>query len=173
MNKETIYIILRFVIIIAFQVLVLKRVQFSEGVLSYGHLFLYPVLIFILPLKIQRSIVLIIAFFTGLAVDMFYDSPGVHTATLLVTAYARSIVMRVLSPYEGYKTKDNPSIRDMGFTWVLVYTALLLLIHLFTYFSIEAFSAVFIFEIVMRTIFSFILSYGVILLYQIIFRPKS
>lgn len=173
MNKNNIYIILRFVIIIAIQVLILKRIQFEEGVLSFGHLFLYPVLIFLLPLKVQKSVVLIIAFFTGLVIDIFYDSPGVHAATLVFTGYMRNIVMRIITPYEGYKTKDNPSITDMGFSWVVVYTAILLFIHLFTYFSIEAFTMVYIYQIVMKTIFSFLLSFGILLLYQIIFRPKN
>lgn len=173
MDKSTVNIIIRFIVIIAIQVLFLKRIHFDSGILIYGHLVLYPVLIFLLPLKVQKSIVLIIAFFTGLVIDMFYDSPGVHTAALVITAYLRNIVMRLLTPYDGYKTKDIPSIKNMGLSWVFVYTSILLFIHLFAYFSIEAFSMVFIFDIFMKTVFSFFLSIGVILLYQIIFRPKN
>lgn len=173
MNSNTIKTIIRFIIIIAIQVLVLKHIQFDSGILSYGQLILYPVLILLLPLKIPKTIVLFIAFATGIIIDMFYDSPGVHTAALLITAYMRNIIMNLISPYDGYKNKDNPSIKDMGTAWVFTYSSILLFIHLFFYFSIEAFSMVYIYEITMKTIFSFLLSISVVMLYQFIFRPNN
>ena len=60
----------------------------------------------------------------------------------------------------------------MGLVWFMSFVSLLLLLHCFFYFSVEAFSFVYFFHIFMNTIFSFITSMAVIVLFQLIFRPK-
>ena len=89
MGSFNIAIIRRFLIIFILQVLVLKRVNISWEEFHYIFLFIYPLFILLLPIKISRSVQLLIAFIFGLGIDMFYDSPGLHTAALLFTSFIK------------------------------------------------------------------------------------
>jgi len=172
MSNTTILQAWRFLVLLLAQVLIFKQVQFSEDGWRYLHIFIYPLFTLLLPVKLQNSVVLILSFLMGFLVDWFYDSPGVHAGALVLTAYVRPFVLRVLEPYEGYNMNEVPDLKKFGIGWFSSYLSILLLIHLFTYFSIEAFSYVFIFDILLSTMLTFVGSFIVILLVQYIFRGK-
>jgi len=162
----------RFLILFFLQVLVLKRINIVWEDFDYIFLFIYPLFILLLPLKIPRNVQLILAFFLGLAVDVFYDSPGLHTGALVFMSFIRKYILKFLEPVEGYGTESVPTIHNFGFNWFLIYSSLLLFLHLFIFFTLEAFSFSFIFEILLKTIFSFIISQIIILVYVLILNPK-
>jgi hypothetical protein len=164
--------IVRFILLILVQVLIFKQVTFSLGGMAYIHFLIYPLAILMLPIKTPRVVLLLTAFVMGMILDMFYDSVGIHAAALVFTAYIRNIVIALLEPYDGYNMSDVPTIQNLGIGWFVSYISITLLIHVFIYFSIEAFSFVFIFEIFLNTIFSFIVSFIVILVSQFIIRTK-
>ena len=72
---------------------------------------------------------------------------------------------------EGYE-KDGLTAHGYGLPWFLSYIGIFMFICLFTLYSIEAFSFVYIKEIVLRTIFSFLASLFLIAIGQLIFNPK-
>ncbi len=159
---------IRFLIIFLFQVLILKRVDINPEGSSYIHLMVYPLFIFILPIRTPKSLVVALGFILGLLVDMFYDSPGVHASALCFTAFIRSFVLRILESADGYTTSTVPSMKDFGISEFVIYSAILLGLHLLFYFSMEAFSFVYIGEIILRTIASFIVSIVLLILIQMI-----
>lgn len=172
MNKVVIINIVRFIVLILLQVLVLRRITFDWSSFGFIHVLIYPLAILALPLRTPKMLLLFLAFVTGLAVDIFYDSPGVHASALVFTAYARTLVIKLLEPFGGYNAEDSPTLRTLGSGWFMTYSTILMFIHIFFYFCVEAFSFVYIFEIMMNTIFSFVVSILIIFVLQIIFRPK-
>ena len=172
MNKIIIVNALRFVILILLQALVLRRITFEWNNLAIIHIMIYPLFILLLPIKTPRVLSVILAFLMGISIDIFYDSLGIHASALLFTAYIRSLILKIMEPFGGYNVEDSPTLDTMGMGWFTSYSATLLIIHIFFYFSVEAFSFVFIFEIVLNTIFSFIASILIILVSQIIIRGK-
>jgi len=172
MNSLYIANIVRFVLLVMTQVLILKRIAFSFGDFAFIHFIIYPILLLLLPLNIPRPLMMFIGFVLGISVDVFYDSPGIHASACVFTAYIRPWILALLAPYEGYSTNESPTIHNMGFPWFLSYASILLGLHLLFYFSVEAFSFVFIFEIVMNTIFSLIASLVLSMLLMLIFNPK-
>ncbi len=132
--------------------------------------FVYPLLILILPIKTSRSVLVTVAFLYGLLVDFFYNSPGVHAAALLVTAYLRAIVLKALEPRGGYRTEQSPTLKNFGLNWFLIYAGILLITHYLVYFSIDAFSFVYIDKILVNAILGFAVSYILVLFYQIFVR---
>jgi len=104
---------------------------------------------------------------------MFYNSPGVHASAAVFIAFLRPMILKLLEPYEGYKIDLSPTLKNMGFNWYLPYVSSMLFIYMIFYFSVEAFSFVYYFEILMRTIFSFIASIIVLLIYEIISSARS
>lgn len=161
---------IRFIILLLLQVLALKGIQLNYGFLSYVAIIIYPLFIILLPVNIPRTLLIILAFVLGLSVDIFYDSIGVHAAASVFIAYARLFILRLLEPKQGYKTEGSPSAHNFGLGWFLSYASIMMVIHLFIYFSIDAFSFVFIFDILIKTILSFIFSMVFIILHQIVFK---
>ena len=170
MNKLIVKNIIRAILLILLQGLVFRRIAFEWEDFAFIHLFIYPLIILLLPLRTPKILQIIIAFAIGLTIDIFYSSYGIHASALVFTAYIRDIVIKFLEPYSGYNVDESPTLRKMGFSWFLSYASILYFFHLFFYFSVEAFSFVYIFEIAMNTIFSFISSVIIVMLYQLIFR---
>lgn len=154
------------------QIWIFKQITFSIGGVANIHFLIYPMAILLMPIKTSRATLLIIAFLFGLALDMFYDSPGVHAAALTFTAYIRNIIIALLEPFSGYNIDDVPTIKQHSLAWYVSYISIALIIHFFVYFSIEAFSFVYFFEIFLNSIFSFIVTFIVIMILQFIFRTK-
>jgi hypothetical protein len=142
------------------------------GSFSYIHIIVYPLFILLLPLRTPKGLVVVLGFLMGILVDLFYDSPGVHAGALVFTAYARNIVLKFLEPHEGYQVEEIPSMHYRGFTWFLIYASILMGIHLLFYFSVEAFSFVYYYDILLKTVFSFVFSVIIIMMQQLIFRTK-
>lgn len=161
---------IRAVIIILLQGLVFRRIAFHWGDFAFVHLFLYPIIILLLPLRTPRILMITVGLIVGLSIDAFYGSFGIHASALVFTAYIRDLIVKILEPYAGYNVDDSPTLKNMGFSWFISYLSIMLVLHLFFYFSVEAFSFVYIFEIVMNTIFSFIASTLLIMIIQYIFR---
>lgn len=172
MNKYILPNILRIIIIFIAQVVIFKHMTFNLDNKIFVHFIIYPATILLLPIKTPRAVLIIIAFIFGLLLDVFYDSIGVHAAALVFTAYVRNIIIAFIEPFEGYNINDVPTIKNLGIGWFVYYMSIALFIHIFTYFSIEAFTFVYFFEIILNSIFSFIVSFLVIMLIQLIFRPK-
>lgn len=164
--------IVRAIGLLLFQVLILIRVDFSFGNFTYIHFLVYPFIILLMPVNTPKALVLISGFVLGMIVDMFYNSPGVHAAALLITAYLRSVVLFMLQPYEGYTNKTSPTMVQMGFSWFLSYTAIMCTIHCFAYFSFEAFTFVYFFKIFLNTIFTVIPSLILFTILHLVFRSK-
>ena len=164
--------IIRIILLFLAQIWIFKQTTFSLGGIANIHFLVYPMAILLMPIKTSRSVLLITAFFFGLALDMFYDSPGVHAAALTFTAYIRNVIIALIEPFSGYNIDDVPTIKQQSLAWFVSYISIGLLFHIFIYFSIEAFSFVYFFEIFLNSIFSFIVTFIVIMILQFIFRTK-
>lgn len=83
--------------------------------------FVFIYLIIALPLTLNRSLVLTIAFFTGLAVDIFSDTAGLYSLGSTITAALRHPVIRLYFPREEDLTDPRPSIDALGLAVFLRY----------------------------------------------------
>ena len=173
MNRLILINIIRFVLLVAFQVLLFKRVELAMSGFSYLHIIIYPLFILLLPLRTPKALLVFLGFIMGITIDIFYNSLGVHASALVFTAYFRNTILKFLEPHEGYQVEEIPSLRYRGFTWFLSYASILMLIHLLFYFSVEAFSFVYYYDILLKTLVSFVFSVLIILMQQFIFRSKT
>jgi len=83
----------------------------------------------------------LISLSAGLLIDMFQDSMGMHAAACVMMGYARSFILKLFSPRDGYDNTTEPTLHYLGASWYFSYSLLLVFIHHFTFFSLEAFSA--------------------------------
>jgi len=174
MNLSALRHIIRGVLLLLLQVLVLKRIGLGESwIWEYGNIFIYPVIIFLLPFRLSRLYVILIGFFIGLIIDIFYDTIGVHAFALTATAYARGLMLAYMEPRGGYQLSMSPTIFSMGLNWVLTFTFFTMLIHVFLYFSVEVFTFVYIGQILLKTLITLVLSMLVIMGYHLLFNPRT
>ncbi len=173
MNKIVGKNLSRLLLLFFIQVLILKQIQIGGHFFNYISLFIYPLFLLLLPLKTPKITLVLIGFGLGILMDLFYDSPGVHAGACLATAFFRPILLAIIEPREGYNVNFSPTMRKYGFIWFLKYAGILYLIHLLVYFSYEIFTPHYFTEILLRTVFSFIVSMIIVIVYMFVFNPKE
>lgn len=163
----------RFIILLLFQVLILKRISVGwEGYL-YVNILLYPLFILLLPFRASSVLVILLAFIMGLGVDIFYGTPGINASASVFTGFLRGIVLNQMEPRGGYNINHSPTKERMGPGWFFRYAAILMLAHLFFYFSVEVFTYVYIADILLKTFFSFLFSMLFVIIVMYIFNPQD
>ena len=125
--------ILYFVVFVMFQVLFLNNIHY----LRIATPFLYLYCIIKMPIGISRSGVLIFSFITGLIVDMFSNTPGMHAGACTLVGLLREPLIHFL---QGEDIADGlyPSYHSFGYAGFIRYVALFVFIHHVTLFLLEA-----------------------------------
>ena len=173
MNSAWTRNIIRLVIIALIQVVLLKRVYLGWENFNYISVIVYPLIIVLLPIRTPKMMLLGIGFLLGMFIDLFYDSPGVHTSATVLIAFIRPFVLQMLEPRGVYALQASPTKFSFGNNWFFTYSGIILFIHLLFYFSVEVFTFVYFFEILLKAIFSFIVSFLIIILYVFLINPKD
>ena len=114
-------------IFILVQVFVLNKIP-------HLHQFIVPYLYFLfilwLPFSIPRIGVLFIAFLTGLTLDYFKYTPGLHAAACVMVAFVRPVIINILIPKDTSEFNySEPSPRAMGWAPYTIYAFILTLVH--------------------------------------------
>lgn len=157
-----------FFLLILLQILVLNNIQFS----GYVNPYVYILFILLLPVEIPSWLLLIISFATGLIIDFFSGSPGMHSSATVMAGFARPYILRVIAPRDGYEAGSSPSMLAYGFRWFLSYTLLIVLIHHTTLFYLEVFRFSEFFRTLLRVILSSLFTVSFILLVEFYRRGK-
>jgi rod shape-determining protein MreD len=92
-----------------------------------------------LPVETPRWLVILLGLITGLLIDMFGNTGGMHAAATVLMVYLRPSVLRIISPREDYESETSLTPQKMGLKWFITYATLMILIHHFTFFYIEVF----------------------------------
>lgn len=172
MNNKIVFYSLLSLIVLSIQVLVLNRIDLGFDQFSYIQLMLYPYLILLLPFYNNKYINLLYAFGLGILVDIFSGTLGIHASASVFIAFLRPFLLTLIEPKEGYTTGAIPSIKNQGVSWIFLQVSILVFLHHLFLFSVEAFSFVYLTEIILKTIFSFIVSTVIIMLAFVIYNPK-
>lgn len=119
--------ILRLLLILFVQVYILSRIPpLHQFIVPY----LYFAFILWLPFRITRTALLFTAFAVGFIVDVFYKTPGLHTAAVVLIAYLRPFLINLLLPKEATEWgNEEPSKKNMGTVPYFTYLILLTLVH--------------------------------------------
>lgn len=125
--------LLRFALYASVHVLLVSRLVLFE----LGWCFLYLGFLLFLPLATPVVVQLVLAFAMGLAMDISYDTGGLHAAAAVLLGFLRPWVLRLLTPRDGYDGDDAVNVHHMGWQWFGVYLTLLVLIHHTAFFLLE------------------------------------
>lgn len=137
MTKLVITNILRFVALIVLQILLLNYVNFG----GYMIPFIYILAVLMLPTRLGNIPLLLIAFSSGVVVDVFCNIPGFHTFSCTMMAFFRVVIgNRMLTRNDPEAVVDVPSVRSVPFQPFAVYLLVMAAVYSITYCLLEAFS---------------------------------
>lgn len=161
--------LLRFVLLIAIQVFLLK----NFGYYNLASPFLYILFILLLPFGIPNILLFLLAFSTGLTVDVFYDTLGLNAAACTILAFVRIIFISVTVQKDGFDNEPDPSLGIMGFRWFFFYATLLTFIHHLILFTFETFRFTDFGYTMLRVLLSSLSTVVLILIAEFVFFRKK
>ncbi len=169
MSKTTLqFMLLGFILVLA-QVIVFNHICLFN--VAVPMVFIY--LIIRLPITLSLNWTLTIGFFLGLIVDIFSDTYGMNALSCTVLAMLRRPVLRLYVPREEDLTRPEPSMLSLGTAAFMKYLLTMTLIYCTLIFIIEAFTFFNPLQLVLRIVFSTILSLIVMLGIDSIMTPRS
>ena len=143
-----------FVGLVLLQVLILNNIHIA----GYATPFLYIYLILKFESGTSRNALMLWAFFLGLTVDIFFDTPGMNAAATVALAFFRPTFLRLFVPRD---TLDNimPAVSTMGVSPFIKYLIVSIFFHHAILLTIEFFSFVHIGELLLRIVASTLLTF--------------
>lgn len=171
--------ILRFLLLVAIQVWLLDDIHLRwwgdniSGAPPFTP-YIYPLIILLLPINTPTWVMLILSFCTGLCIDAFMDTGGMHAAASLLMGFSRMSVLTAILPnrIEEFK-QSTPSARYMGLNAFLLYAGLLSLIHHSLFFILEIWSWSSIGYLLLKIICTLATSLFFALIYATLFDRKA
>lgn len=160
---------LRFVLLMMLQILIMNRFNL------YGYLNpdIYLMFILLLPFETAGWLLLLLAFFTGLTMDIFNGILGLHTAATVFAGFARPFVIKLVGERPDYDTTTQPTLHQMGVKWFATYAAILLFIHQFVLNFLDVFSFAEFWNTLFRIVLSTAITLAFVILFQYLFSSRK
>ncbi len=160
---------LAFIILVAAQVFVFDNVQFSGFINPY----VYILFILMLPFDISGWLLLFLSFGTGLTIDLFSHTPGIHAAATVFMGFARPGIIRLVGRKEDLEPGQYPNIKDFGPLWFFTYAIILVFLHHLFLFYVEIFRFSEFFVTMLKVIVNTAISTLLIMMLQFLFYSRS
>lgn len=155
--------ILRFILLVLIQVLFLNNLQ----VLSFCIPYIYVLFLLSLPVSCPRWLDLVLGFVLGICIDVFSNTLGLHAFACVLLAYFRFFAIKLFISEEDRIT-DTPSFSSFGVMPYIKYVGMLVCIHHFALFSLEAFTFTHWWFTLLRIVVSSVVSIGIIIGLQVV-----
>ena len=168
MNKTVLQII-RFVILVLFQVLVINHIRLG----GYVHPYVYMVFIMLLPFNTPKWQLLVLGFVLGLTVDFFTGTLGLHAGATTLMAFCRPSIISLISGNQKFENIPEPKLGPLDGMWFFRYVLCLVLIHHFALFFLESFSFRLIGQVLLRIVLSVPVSIFLIMMIFYIFKSEK
>jgi hypothetical protein len=158
--------------LILIQILVIDQISFGSL-----NAYISPIIIgtgiIILPAGWPSNRLLLIAFFVGILLDSFHNTLGINTSALLLLAFLRPLVLKIVSPREGFESFVEPTVLNLKIGKYAIYASILFLCYHLTYFFLESLNSDTVLIILLKTLLSTIAALFLSLLYQYLTIKKQ
>lgn len=169
MNSKLVLVnIVRWFVLLLIQILLLRNLSFY----NIATPFVYILFLLLLPFGIPNLLLYLIAFITGLTLDAFYDTLGVHTAACIALAFVRILFISVTVNRDGFD-EPEPTLGNMGFKWFIIYALLCTFSHHLVLFFLETFRLAEFSYTLIRCLFSGIFTLFSVVLIEFIFYNRK
>jgi len=169
MTSKVFINIIRFLILVFLQVFILENINLR----GYINPYLYVYFILLLPFETPGWLLLISSFVLGFSIDTFLGTMGIHTASSVLMAFSRPLVIKAIPSRKDFEPGMKPSISDLGFLWFFSYSLILILIHHLALFYIEVFRFTDFFNTFLRVVISSFFTLLLVIIAQYLFFNTS
>jgi len=173
MIGEIISNIVRFILLMIVQILLINQIHYPDAINGFINPQLYILFILMIPVYTNKVLMMLMAFLTGLCIDIFSGTAGMHASACLWIAFIRPSLLNLIAPRDGYETTLQLNLKGMGFDKFIIYVGTLVLVHHIWLFSLEAFNFLDFFQVIVRILMSSIATLIFILISQIITQSKN
>ena len=168
MNKTARQII-RFVVLVLFQVLVINHIRLG----GYVHPHIYLIFIMLLPFNTPKWQLLVLGFVLGLSIDLFTGTPGLHAGATTLMAFCRPSIIKLVSGNLKFENIQEPSLGQIDGMWMFRYVLCMVFVHHFALFFLESFSFHLIGQVLLRILLSVPVSIFLIMMILYIFKREK
>lgn len=160
--------LLRFLSLLLLQVFVLNNVVIT-GVFNP---YVYIYFLLLLPLSIPHWQLLLFSFATGLTVDFFTHSIGLHAFACTFLGFIRPLIVASVQPAGGYNEGDRPTMGHMGLRWFLTYSIPLIFLFHAVLFLVETLSVNQLWFVLLKALVSSAVAAVIIFLFEFFFSQR-
>lgn len=146
---------------ILLQVLVINKLHIFGGVAL-----VYLIAILRMPVEMSRVLQIVLGFMAGVVVDMFCNTPGIHTFALTTTAYLRHRVLTFYVVADDLKT-GAPSLAKLGMETFVRYALTVVVIHTLVLYLLESFTFANFWNLLVKILVSIILTMMMIMAVEV------
>jgi rod shape-determining protein MreD len=169
MNNKNLAIGLRLILLLAIDIFLVSRLEI--GIYFVPHIYFLSLLI--LPVRTTKSVLLFFGFFSGLVMDLFMSTGGLHAAASTMLAFVRIFTLRFYMAPEDEDNNISPGLYSFGPRKYLIYSTILILVHQLTFFSLEVFKTDSILLILKKTMASTALNVLLLVCIQMLFMKPA
>lgn len=169
MNSRIIIVnVLRWFLLLFIQIFLLRNMSFY----NLSPPFIYILFILLLPFNTPNILLYLLAFVTGLTIDAFYDTVGVHTSACVMLAFIRIIFISLTLTRESFDLPE-PTLGNMGVKWFILFLLACVISHHLVVFLLEAFKLSDLGHTLSRCFMSIAFSFGLIIITESIFYNRK
>ena len=170
MNSQLIFRnIGRFLLLVLLQVLVFNNIYLG----GYINPYIYVLFIAMLPTTTGRIPMMVIAFFTGLCVDVSTKIIGFHTFACTAVAFLRGIWLDKIIIHDNDEGIETPNLYSGSYQQFAIYLFLLLFAFNLIYHTLLVFSIQEFFNILLTAFLSTVVTWILAILYQTLLLRKT
>ena len=169
MNKASIIKIATFFAYILLQVLLFNKIILWDK----GFVFIYVGYLLTFHFELAIIPAMLIGFATGVSIDIFSNTLGMHASASVLLMYVRPYLLNVLTPQGGYPLGSSPTPTTMGFSWFASYSILLIFIHHTILFIVEAGGFHLFYLTIQKIIISTLFTFTTVIIIQYLFAKKQ
>ncbi len=158
----------RFVLLVLLQVTVFNNVYLG----GYLNPCLFVLFIAMLPTNTGRIPMMLIAFFTGLIVDIATNMLGFHAFACTVVAFLRGVWLDGIIMHDNNEDIETPSFYSGSYQQFGIYLFLILLFYNIVYYSLLIFDLHDIWQIALSAMLGTVVTWILATLYQMLLVRK-
>ncbi len=154
----------------AIQILILNNLNLHGFVNPY----IYPLFLMLLPYEIPTAFLMLIGFASGLLLDSFTNTAGIHASVCTTMCFIRPFLLYIIKPPSGYEQGNTDlTLTARGIEWFVRYSVVFIVIHHLLYFILEIGSFKYIQYTLLKIFFSALLSIVLILLLSVLSKSNK
>jgi hypothetical protein len=158
------------VLILLFLQLFLFR---DTALLGYAYIFVYIGAILLLPTQTTPILSMIIAFFIGFLVDMFYDTIGLHAAACVLIAFFRPRIVGLFSVQGELNSMQEYNVESGGVMWFFQFSLFSSFLFCSLLFILESSSVMIFFYSLLKIIASSLTTALFLTMYSYLWASRS